>query len=92
MPNLSTHLSHAWLSLAVLSALAALVSSLSGQGIPVAWAAAGILLLALSKARVILSRYLGLSQAPGWLAGFFNVIAIWAAIMFTLYLMPLLLK
>jgi hypothetical protein len=49
-------------------------------------AAGGILLLALIKARVILARYLDLSQSPAWLRGFTIVLTGFSILIFALYL------
>jgi len=49
-------------------------------------AAAGILLLALIKTRVILARYLDLAQSPAWLRGFTLVLTAFAVVIFVLYL------
>ncbi len=50
-----------------------------------------ILLLAWLKARVILGRYLGLSQAPFWSQGFGISLAVFCLILLGLYLIPLIL-
>lgn len=75
-----TSLTRIWLTLIVL--IAATVT-LAGFGGPVV--AAGLLALALAKARVILGGFLGLSGAPGWLAAFTIPLAFWLAAIWGLY-------
>lgn len=86
MPALSNHLIAAWAWLAGLSGAAALIAVAMGQGLPRKVAGAAILLLALLKARVILSRYLDLDRAPGWLSGFSWAVTLWAVAVLGLYL------
>ena len=47
-----------------------------------------ILFLAYMKSRLILSRYLGLAEAPTWHRGFNLVIAIYMLLLLALYLIP----
>lgn len=77
-----------WMWLIILSALAALISALTGQILPRTLAGSAILILALLKARVILSAYLGLREVPGWLSGFSLVITLWGLTVLGLYLAP----
>ncbi len=78
----------AWGSLMVLS----LGSTLLSQ--PDIWAlwpvAAGIgaLVLAWLKARIVLSRYLGLAAAPSWQRGFEISLALFCLLLLGLYLLP----
>lgn len=78
----------AWLTLLALSAattgLAVSQSALSGWMINVCCAA--LLMFAWLKARVILSRYLGLAAAPDWLRGANLVLALYAALLLSLTL------
>lgn len=83
--GLSKPLVKAWLWLTGLSLLAATATL---TPMPRWLLAAAILLLALLKARLILSRYLDLHRAPGWLTGATLVFAIWTALAFGLYLIP----
>ncbi|WP_299889136.1 cytochrome C oxidase subunit IV family protein [uncultured Ruegeria sp.] len=76
-------LSCAWLTLLTLSSVTALLTKLPGMP---EIAAAGILLLALIKTRVILARYLDLAQSPAWLRGFTLVLTAFAVVIFVLYL------
>ena len=78
----------AWAALIALSGCSAVVSALVGEGLNRSVAGAAILLLALLKSRVILSRYLGLWQAPGWLRGFSITLSFFAALLLGLYLVP----
>jgi len=47
-----------------------------------------VLLLALIKTRIILSRYLGLAAAPFWRRGFNAVLGIYVLLLLGLYLVP----
>lgn len=76
-------LTRAWLSLLVLSTASALLTILPLSS-PVL--SAGILILALSKARIILARYLDLTHSPAWLSGFTNVLTGFAMVIFGLSL------
>ncbi|MEX3007834.1 cytochrome C oxidase subunit IV family protein [Hoeflea sp. TYP-13] len=51
-------------------------------------AGAAILMLAYFKARLILSHYLGLAEAPFWLRGFNLAIGLFMALLLALYLIP----
>lgn len=76
----------AWIALLVLSGLATTISVLAGSVLDSRIAGALVLALALAKSRVILSRYLGLWQAPAWLRGFTVVLALFCLIVLGLYL------
>lgn len=76
-------MTRAWLLLIGLSLISALTTI---GGLSPKIAGLVILSLGLIKARVILSRYLGLAAAPGWLAGFFAVISLWAILVGGLFL------
>lgn len=78
----------AWFWLIGLSAGSAIVSMALGQGVSRQIAGVVIVFLALTKARIILARYLGLAQAPGWLRGFTWVIALFCLLILSLYLLP----
>lgn len=78
----------AWLILLALSGASVAVSQLEGSNVPIAVIGATIFLFAWIKARVILLRYLGLSAAPAWAAGFTWVLGLYGFIMLTLYLIP----
>ncbi|MBW0157083.1 nitric oxide reductase F protein [Sedimentimonas flavescens] len=88
MKLLSDPLMRAWVWLVGLSlgstVIATSVARIEGVGITLAGAT--ILVLAWAKARVILSRYLGLAQAPFWHRGFSIVLAIYCAGLLGLYL------
>jgi len=84
-PNL---LLRAWSWLICLSAGSALVSVALAQGAQRQVAGVVVVLLALTKARIILARYLGLAQAPGWLRGFTWVIGLFCLLILLLYLIP----
>ena len=55
-----------------------------------ALAAAALLVLAGLKAEIILARYLALRVAPAWLRGFRGAVVLLVAILYTLWLIPLL--
>ena len=77
-----------WAMLIGFSAVSTLLSVLpmSSQWRPVVGAL--VLLLAWLKARVILSRYLGLSQAPFWARGFGITLGVFCIGLMGLYLIP----
>lgn len=78
----------AWLALIGLSlaTVLATVGMPAGIGRPIFGGV--VLLLAWAKARIILSRYLGLSQAPGWLSGFSWVLGLFCLLLLCLYVAP----
>ena len=49
----------------------------------------GVLVLAWLKARIVLSRYLGLASAPSWQRGFEISLALFCLLLLGLYLSPL---
>ncbi len=63
-------LARAWIILIVLSVSSAIAAGLVDAGVDRRVTGVMVLLLALFKARVILSRYLGLWAAPTWRRGF----------------------
>lgn len=75
----------AWVALVVLSVGTALLATadVSGRGATVV--AAGVLVLAGLKARVILARYLGLAGTRFWTRVFDMVIGLFLALSFALY-------
>lgn len=81
-------LTRAWLALLGLSLGSTLIAMAVSHGFAPVAAGALILLLAWQKARVILSRYLGLWQAPGWRAGFNWVLGLYCLLLLGLYLIP----
>ena len=81
-------LTRAWLTLLLLSLGSTLIAAAVSRGFAPAAAGVAILLLAWLKARVILSRYLGLWQAPGWRAGFNWVLGFYCLLLLGLYLIP----
>ncbi|WP_170470397.1 cytochrome C oxidase subunit IV family protein [Ruegeria arenilitoris] len=72
----------AWLGLLALSLTSALLTLLHSPQL----VAAGVLALALIKARVILAQYLDLARRPRWLRGFTMVLTIFSVLIFGLYL------
>jgi len=81
MSLLRDPLLRAWLALVALSGLATLLS-LSSRRV----AGAAILLIALAKARLILSRYLGLAQVLPWLNAFSGLCLLLGTLLLALYL------
>lgn len=79
-------LTRAWIALLMLSGTATVVSLLSGAGLNQRIAGVLVVLLALAKARVILSRYLGLWQAQAILRGFTMALALFSLMVMGLYL------
>lgn len=81
-------LTRAWIVLLALSGGSTLIAAAVTAGIAPVIAGAAILMLAWLKSRVILSRYLGLWQAPAWRAGFNAVIGLYCLLLLGLYLIP----
>ncbi|PRY21858.1 hypothetical protein CLV78_108130 [Aliiruegeria haliotis] len=81
-------LTRAWLALLLLSGGSTVIAALVSQGVAPATVGVGILLFSWMKARVILSRYLGLWQAPSWRRGFNLVLGIYCLLLLGLYLIP----
>lgn len=77
------HLAIAWLALLVLSLGS---TTLSLDVIPTTATGVILLGLALLKARIILSDYLGLRAAPFWRRGFTFVLSLYVTVLFGLYL------
>ena len=94
---LNDKLFRAWIALLVLSMASTAVAIFIDRGktasgadwLPVA-AGAVILLLALIKGRIILSRYLGLETTRFWRRGFNAALTVYALVLLGLYLAPLL--
>jgi hypothetical protein len=78
----------AWLSLLVLSAASVVAALIAGIGLAESVVGVLVLLFAWMKARVILSRYLGLWQAPTWQSGFNWVLGLYCLLLLCLYLVP----
>ena len=77
-----------WAMLIGFSTVSTFVSILP---VPSQWHAASgaiVLLLAWLKARVILSRYLGLCAAPFWARGFGLALGVFCTVLLGLYLIP----
>ncbi|WP_348774530.1 cytochrome C oxidase subunit IV family protein [Ruegeria atlantica] len=82
--RLPNSLLRAWLTLLALSLVSALLTMLP---ILPELLSAGILILALIKARVILALYLDLAKSQVWLRGFTAVLTGFVLVIFSLYLM-----
>ncbi len=81
----------AWGALmALIAAATAIALTPLPAGWPEALRGALILLIAALKARIILSRYLGLWRAPWWLGGFSGAVALLLIALFLLRLILLL--
>ncbi len=81
----------AWGSLIVLSLLSTALSVLVFSAEWTAAAGTAILALAWVKARIVLSRYMGLAQAPSWQRGFDLCLGVFAITLMGLYLVPVIL-
>ncbi len=81
--RLPNPLTRAWLTLLALSLASAVLTMLPA---PPTLPAAGILILALVKARIILARYLELAKSSAWLRGFTTVLIAFTTLIFGLYL------
>ncbi len=79
-------LTRAWIWLIALSAGSAVVAVFVEQGMDRRIAGSLILILALFKSRTILSRYLGLADAPSWRRGFNMVLSFYCVLLLGLYL------
>ncbi|MEC9472622.1 MAG: cytochrome C oxidase subunit IV family protein [Pseudomonadota bacterium] len=77
-----------WIALLGLSAATVLVTTGGTGHFSPALFGGLLLLLAFIKARIILSRYLGLWQAPAWLSGFSWVIGFFCLLLLVLYVAP----
>ncbi|WP_244512618.1 cytochrome C oxidase subunit IV family protein [Roseovarius nanhaiticus] len=81
-------LTRAWLTLIVLSGVSTLAAAAITAGYDARIAGAIVLFLALMKARLILSRYLGLADAPSWRRGFNLSLTLFMLGALGLYLIP----
>ncbi|WP_089947229.1 cytochrome C oxidase subunit IV family protein [Litoreibacter albidus] len=81
-------LTRAWLALLVFSGLTAAASTLVGGGADTRITGIVVLVLALLKSRLILSRYLGLADAPAWRRGFNLSLTLFGLLLLGLYLFP----
>lgn len=78
----------AWLQLLLLSGLSVVLAAGAAGLLDPSVTGVVVLALAWMKARVILSRYLGLWQAPVWQSGFNWVLALYCSLLLALYLIP----
>ena len=78
----------AWITLVLLSAVSVLIAAGAEETLSVSAIGAVVLLLSWMKARVILSRYLGLWQAPVWLSGFNWALGLYCLLLMALFLIP----
>ncbi len=81
-------LSRAWIILIFLSLLSALAAELVETGVDTRITGSLVLALSLFKARLILSRYLGLCDAPAWRRGFNLTLTFFCLGLLGLYLAP----
>ncbi|RLJ59367.1 cytochrome c oxidase subunit IV [Litoreibacter meonggei] len=84
----SDALTRAWVVLIALSGLSAVVSTMMDRGFDTRIMGSVVLALALMKARIILSRYLGLADAPSWRRGFNLTLTLFCLLLLGLYLFP----
>ncbi|WP_394197019.1 cytochrome C oxidase subunit IV family protein [Litoreibacter albidus] len=81
-------LTRAWLALLVLSGLTAAAATLKDGGADIRIIGIVVLVLALLKSRLILSRYLGLAGAPAWRRGFNLSLTLFVLLLLGLHLFP----
>jgi hypothetical protein len=84
-----------WRALAALIAIGLATTAIAvlRDGAALVWpavAAAALLVLAGLKAEIILGRYLALRVAPAWLGGFRIAVVLLLAILYAIWLIPLL--
>ena len=79
-------LTRAWILLIALGILSVVAAGLVDVGIDRRITGAMVLLLALFKARVVLSQYLGLWAAPSWRRGFNLTLTAFCLLLLGLYL------
>lgn len=79
-------LTRAWILLIALGILSVVAAGLVDAGIDRRITGAMVLLLALFKARVVLSQYLGLWAAPSWRRGFNLTLTAFCLLLLGLYL------
>lgn len=75
-----------WTALVVLSVATTVLTLIEADGTLGVAIAAGVLFLAGLKARIILARYLSLSQSRFWLRAFTSAVAAFLAIALVIYL------
>lgn len=78
----------AWACLLLLSAASVLIASGFADTLSSGMTGALVLGFAWMKARVVLSRYLGLWRAPAWLSGFNWALALFCLLLLGLFLIP----
>ena len=81
-------ISRAWGALLLLSMVSVVLAAGAAQALPAGAAGVLILVFAWMKARLILSRYLGLWRAPFWLSGFNWALGLFSLLLLVLYLVP----
>ncbi|WP_243405111.1 cytochrome C oxidase subunit IV family protein [Pelagivirga sediminicola] len=81
-------LTRAWLALLGLSVLSTVAAAAISAGFDARVAGVIVMALALMKARLILSQYLGLADAPSWRRGFNAALIVFVLIALGLYLIP----
>lgn len=85
--NLDTT-TRAWAGLLLMSAASVLIAAGFTDRLSAGATGALVLVFAWMKARVVLSRYLGLWQAPTWLSGFNWVLGLFCLLLLGLFLVP----
>lgn len=78
----------AWFTLIIISCASVMVASGGAQMLTAWGTGALVLVLAWIKARVVLSSYLGLCQAPRILSGFNWALGLFCLLLLGLYLIP----
>ena len=78
----------AWLGLLLLSAASVLIAAGATGMLNTGVTGALVLVFSWMKARIVLSRYLGLWQAPVWLSGFNWALGLFCLLLLVLFLIP----
>lgn len=86
--NIPRPLPRAWMALIVLSFATTVLSLVAGEHVWAAAAGLAILGAAWIKARIVLSWYMGLANAPIWQRGFDICLGIFVLTLAVLYLAP----
>ncbi|MBG6205168.1 nitric oxide reductase NorF protein [Labrenzia sp. EL_13] len=81
-------ITRAWFDLLFLSAASVLIAAGFTETLGAGATGGLVLVFAWMKARVILSRYLGLWQAPIWLSGFNWALGLFCLLLLGLFLIP----
>jgi len=81
-------LTRAWIALVFLGLATTAIAALGPEAGARIWLGALILAIAFLKMRLILTRYLGLADAPFWCRGFDVTLGLFVLLLLVLYLVP----